>query len=492
MSYISDNASEVDPELRGSVDFNFFDSPEKVDTSEKMTNGGGNRDENSVGNGVVDKQHGGQGDHKNDGHRHRRRDSRSDDDYSDDSFSDSGSCTSGCSQRSVSDSRSRSRSRSSSPSPRHKNILDAKAAAEPDADELGSHHSRSRHSSYSSRSRSRSRSSSYDNNSRTRSSQYSQSKESLKIELPDADGNSDNDKKKARLRSYSGSESDDSDMTDVSPLNSREPSPSASPRQAVHGSSKEHRSHGGRPPRSPMYKEKGQRRGIGETSTIDREDIDFDLLMQAVIEMDKDRMRSGPSGKKVMFIPPHIRKKIEKNYSFASDKISDIDRENQRLLQEIMRQNQGRGTRGSGNEPTRNQRMSHSAVNRRREQRRVEEENLKILNRLQQVKPSKGLSRNDQIKDYTRQVTYGVPMTGSPSRRPTSGYARSTSNSSWDGDEGAQSLVSYESSPSQKVRPISAKVRPQSGRVRPQSGKMNRPISAKVRASQRPDWDDRW
>jgi hypothetical protein len=120
-------------------------------------------------------------------------------------------------------------------------------------------------------------------------------------------------------------------------------------------------------------KEKLLSRGLGDTNTIDREQIDFNLLMQAVIELDKDRMHTDSSGKKVMFIPPHIRKKIEKNYSFNSDKISDIDRENQRLLHEIMRQNQ---VRRKISQVPGNKRMSPSAVNRCREQRRVEEENL--------------------------------------------------------------------------------------------------------------------
>ncbi|XP_008285012.1 cilia- and flagella-associated protein 97 isoform X2 [Stegastes partitus] len=105
-----------------------------------------------------------------------------------------------------------------------------------------------------------------------------------------------------------------------------------------------------------------------------------------------------------------------KNYSFSNDEVRRIDRENQRLLRELSRLSPGprpgsvvgKKTRVGSSSPL--VRLSHSALNRQREQQRIERENLAFLKRLESVKPTPGLRRSEQLSDYQRQVGYlGAP-----------------------------------------------------------------------------------
>ncbi|XP_075948107.1 uncharacterized protein LOC142950093 [Anarhichas minor] len=71
-------------------------------------------------------------------------------------------------------------------------------------------------------------------------------------------------------------------------------------------------------------------------------------------------------------------------------------------------------------------RFSHSALNRQREQRRIEKENLTLLKRLESVKLTPGLIRSEQLKDYQRNTRilgaalYPVCMSTTKSQRSTS------------------------------------------------------------------------
>lgn len=67
-----------------------------------------------------------------------------------------------------------------------------------------------------------------------------------------------------------------------------------------------------------------------------------------------------------------------KNYSFTNDEVRQIDRENQRLLKELTkhsakpRNKSASVKKPSGSTP----KMYHSAINRQREQQRIDRENL--------------------------------------------------------------------------------------------------------------------
>ncbi|XP_012674366.2 cilia- and flagella-associated protein 97 [Clupea harengus] len=110
--------------------------------------------------------------------------------------------------------------------------------------------------------------------------------------------------------------------------------------------------------------------------------------------------------------------KHRRNFSFRNEDVWRIDRENQRLLRELSRPSRRSrsgsassshtmpscGTRRASGPPPPLQ--YHSAVNRQREQKRIERENLALLKRLESVKPSKGITRSEQFADYQRQARY--------------------------------------------------------------------------------------
>ncbi|XP_061088645.1 cilia- and flagella-associated protein 97-like [Conger conger] len=56
-----------------------------------------------------------------------------------------------------------------------------------------------------------------------------------------------------------------------------------------------------------------------------------------------------------------------------------------------------------GTTPTR---LYHSAVNRKRAMERIDRENQALLKRLDTMKPSRGMSRAEQLADYDRQAPY--------------------------------------------------------------------------------------
>ncbi|XP_026159941.1 cilia- and flagella-associated protein 97 isoform X2 [Mastacembelus armatus] len=135
-------------------------------------------------------------------------------------------------------------------------------------------------------------------------------------------------------------------------------------------------------------------------------------------------------GGKLVFRCPGGRNR--KNYSFTNDDVRRIDRENQRLLRELSRVSPGprvgsalrKRTNITSNPPV--IRLSHSAINRQREQQRIERENLAFLKRLESVKSTPGLRRSEQLSDYHRHLGF----LGAPSYsicRPTSQNERSTS-----------------------------------------------------------------
>ncbi|XP_034745930.1 cilia- and flagella-associated protein 97 isoform X3 [Etheostoma cragini] len=119
-------------------------------------------------------------------------------------------------------------------------------------------------------------------------------------------------------------------------------------------------------------------------------------------------------GGKLVFHCPGGRSR--KNYSFTNAEVRRIDRENQRLLRELSRHSPGPrpGSTARKKNHVANKlpfcRLSHSALNRQREQQRIERENLALLKRLESVKPTPGLKRSEQLEDYQRHVAYaGAP-----------------------------------------------------------------------------------
>ncbi|XP_043098997.1 cilia- and flagella-associated protein 97 [Puntigrus tetrazona] len=104
-----------------------------------------------------------------------------------------------------------------------------------------------------------------------------------------------------------------------------------------------------------------------------------------------------------------------KNYSFTNEEVRQIDRENQRLLHELSRSSarsrsgssacskSSSSSRRSSAPPIR---LYHSALNRQREQERIQKENMAFLKRLESVKPTPGMTRDEQLADYQQQCRY--------------------------------------------------------------------------------------
>ncbi|XP_049722207.1 cilia- and flagella-associated protein 97 [Elephas maximus indicus] len=136
--------------------------------------------------------------------------------------------------------------------------------------------------------------------------------------------------------------------------------------------------------------------------------MDLNHLLKAFLQLEKKGRQ------KHHLDPPPVAPR--KNYSFTREEVRQIDQENQRLLKELSRQAEkpgGKSTiprRSVGHPP----KLYHSAVNRQREQQRIERENLALLKRLEAVKPTVGMKRSEQLMDYHRNMGY---LSSSPSSR---------------------------------------------------------------------------
>uniref|UniRef100_W5N8N0 Cilia- and flagella-associated protein 97 n=1 Tax=Lepisosteus oculatus TaxID=7918 RepID=W5N8N0_LEPOC len=117
-----------------------------------------------------------------------------------------------------------------------------------------------------------------------------------------------------------------------------------------------------------------------------------------------------------------------RNFSFSSEEVRRIDGENQRLLRELSRQAlKPRGRNGPTRKPASPPgKLYHSALNRQREQQRIERENMAFLKRLESVKPTVGMKRSEQLADYQRQTRYlGTGLSTRFDRSPSSRAASS-------------------------------------------------------------------
>ncbi|XP_028599598.2 cilia- and flagella-associated protein 97 isoform X1 [Podarcis muralis] len=161
-----------------------------------------------------------------------------------------------------------------------------------------------------------------------------------------------------------------------------------------------------------------------------QEAVDLNHLLKAFLQLEKKEQQ------KLVLDQSSIGSR--KNYSFTNEEVRQIDRENQRLLKELTKHSakpRSKSTslkKPSGPAP----KMYHSAINRQREQQRIDRENLAFLKRLEAVKPTAGMRRSEQLMDYQRQMSY---LSSAPSPRrgksalshhsPSRGASRASSHS---------------------------------------------------------------
>lgn len=274
--------------------------------------------------------------------------------------------------------------------------------------------------------------------------------------------------------------SSDSDITQVSPLTSPKPTrKQAQPEPA-------------QAPSKPERKDKKDKVTLIEPD----EKLDMDVLMQTIMKLEEERARQN-----VMFIPPKenesLTSETDRNFSFNKDKIDEIERENHRLLHKILNQHTRRNTLG-GERVVKPEyalppckRQFHSAVNRQKEQRRIERENMKILNRLQTVKATKHVRRDELLRQTRKQAMYGIPVHTDTSTSHSTGRQRRHSADTISVNSAGQIEESFvdaeykgdtQVNRTQVSRPRSAKKSVETG-----NGFTGQPAGKK-----RPEWSDRW
>lgn len=160
------------------------------------------------------------------------------------------------------------------------------------------------------------------------------------------------DLSKRENKSSNGKSGSDSEMTDVSPL--------PSPRDLDNG--------------HVQYSD--QVNDYSGEVQLKSKQLDLSILMDAVSEIDKQQRLK--SNRRVMFEPPKSHCNDKSNFTFDTHRAKLIEKENQRLLKEIMRHigpNQPKKKRSKPHAVSA-QRVTPSAINRQRDQRRIESENM--------------------------------------------------------------------------------------------------------------------
>ncbi|XP_019899489.1 cilia- and flagella-associated protein 97 isoform X2 [Esox lucius] len=210
-------------------------------------------------------------------------------------------------------------------------------------------------------------------------------------------------------------EEEEDTVTDVTPLSTPDGSPVQSLNLGVGRNmmvvEAEYQGAGGVGVRQHQHQGTGGSAATGNLSSIPPEEeggsCDPDLDLALLSRLGNDLTIHCPS-----------RGGNRKNYSFNNDEVRHIDRENQRLLHQLSLRSRPRSTgatstnsnslrrsngRGGGPPPAR---LYHSALNRQREQQRIEKENLAFLRRLESVRPTRGMKRAEQLADYQRHAGY--------------------------------------------------------------------------------------
>ncbi|XP_059144806.1 cilia- and flagella-associated protein 97-like [Physella acuta] len=273
----------------------------------------------------------------------------------------------------------------------------------------------------------------------------------------------------------------ESDMTDVSPIESPRNGTAVRPKQQsirvnIGAAGDSHT-------KNPQYKAELDLKELLDADDPDRQMSSYDLniLMTAVSELEKQK-RLAANSRRVMFAPIGLKRAEKANYTFDDNKARDIERENSRLLKEIVRRVSDGDQRKSYVRRPITQKLTPSAINREKEIRRIEADNLAFLKRLKQVKPTKAICRENQLKEYHSTLLHGIPIS-SLHPPPRAGH-RSVM------DDSASSMTSIQSATS-TVRSLSS-TRSGSSRMSSRPSSAKRAGSSSQYFSRRPEWSDRW
>lgn len=110
-----------------------------------------------------------------------------------------------------------------------------------------------------------------------------------------------------------------------------------------------------------------------------REPVDLQLLVDAIRRLEAHQCEQSRARKEAPV-------KGRKNMSFSNEEVQRIDRENQRLFKRILAQQNRPRPKFDSRTPSR---LAPSAINRQRQQRQIEVENLALLKKIESAKPSR-------------------------------------------------------------------------------------------------------
>lgn len=212
-------------------------------------------------------------------------------------------------------------------------------------------------------------------------------------------------------------------------------------------------------PRTAVMKYNRQNSSSSD-SDIGNDASTFSSSMSMRSSSSRTRFRNRPSSSQSMADSNSAKLSM----SFSNDKVRDIDIENQRLLREILRKKCNTPTQKKPAGPVRVR--SAASINRSKKQQDIERDNLRLLNRLQAVKPTNGLSRDKLMFDHIKNEKHVDRLSKSSKRRPVSApvsrvrpqYVNSKMRS-YDSESLADSRISSASTKRTSSRTSSARVR---------------------------------
>ncbi|CAF0832148.1 unnamed protein product [Adineta ricciae] len=133
-------------------------------------------------------------------------------------------------------------------------------------------------------------------------------------------------------------------------------------------------------------------------------------------------------------------------------------------------------------------RLTSSAINRQKQQQKIERENMKLLERLQQTRASRGLKREELLSHYDNQVgyvTYTIPPAPARAHLPPRPSSATMTTSTAPTSQKKSNIHSRPSSASHTIN--SNRVR-----SRPTSATSSVHGSSRSSSARRPIWNDRW
>lgn len=139
-----------------------------------------------------------------------------------------------------------------------------------------------------------------------------------------------------------------------------------------------------------------------------RDSVDLQLLVDAIRRLEAHQCEQGQTSRTRKEAVASSLAKGRKNMSFSNEEVQRIDRENQRLLKRILAQQNRPRPKFDSRTPSR---LAPSAINRQRQQRQIEVENLALLKRIESAKPSREVAPSQDLSHVQRARSHSLSLT---------------------------------------------------------------------------------